>query len=121
MGMPEPGMMQQGGNADLAAALKDAPVTPVFPLADENRSKDWKFTITFEVELKSPREARGSAEANEGSQPDNAKSDEAQPAPESAPGSTPGSDAPESDAPGAPAGGPQADRQFPANLEEASS
>ena len=38
--------------------LTNPQLAPTFPLADEDQSDDWAFTITFEVELKHPHEAR---------------------------------------------------------------
>lgn len=55
---------QQGEAFDLQKVEEQ--VVPENPLAEVDRSNDWRFTISFEVELKKPREARKAALVDDG-------------------------------------------------------
>lgn len=63
-GMPTPGSQADAAVAtDFSKELANVKGTPEFPLKEENRETDWRFTITFEVELKKPMAARESVQA----------------------------------------------------------
>lgn len=55
---PNPSTQGDAALADFSKMLDNAQTLPSFPLEHEDRSSDWKFTISFEVELKRPMSAR---------------------------------------------------------------